>query len=143
MQRIDCRPAGSRYPRRLVVLLGIVLLSVSLVGHAQQSNAQDNESHDDFDLDALVDRVSASKSLGFFTKLSLKQDIDQLLAGMRAHHGGSNNDQLAQLRERYDVMVQKLVVLLQDKDKELVQTIHDGQENLWAILSDEKKFASM
>lgn len=143
MKRIDCRAAGSRYPRRLLVLLGIILLSISLVGHGQQSGAQDDKIHDDFDLDALVDRVSHSKSLGFFTKLSLKQEIDQLLAGMRAQHDGSKNDQLEPLRERYDVMVQKLVILLQDKDKELVQTIHDSQEKLWAILSDEKKFAGI
>ena len=102
-----------------------------------------SESRDDFDRDALVDRVSHSKALGFFTKLSLKQDVDQLLVGFRAHHDGSEDYSIEQLRERYDVMVHKLVILLQEKDQELVQTIDDGRERLWAKLSDEKKFAGM
>lgn len=121
----------------------MVLLSVSLVGLAQQDSTTKSESQDDFDLDALVDRVSHSKALGFFTKLSLKQEIDQLLTGIRAHHDGSEDHPIEELRERYDVMVQKLMILLQEKDQELGQSIHDGREKLWAILSDDKKFAGM
>ena len=143
MKRVDVRPAGSRYAQLLITLLGMLLLSVSLAGLAQQDRSTNSERQDDFDLDALVDRVSHSKALGFFTKLSLKQDVDQLLSSFRAHHDGSENDSIEQLRERYDVMVQKLVILLQEKDQELVQTIHDGRENLWAMLSDEEKFAGM
>jgi len=143
MKRIDVQSAGSRHARLLIVLLGMFLLSASFVGLAQQDSTTDGESQDDFDVDALVDRVSHSKDLGFFTKLSLKNDVDQLLTGFRAHHNGSEDYSIEQLRERYDVMVQKLVILLQEKDQELVQTIHDGRGKMWAMLSDEKKFAGM
>jgi hypothetical protein len=143
MKRIDFRSAGSRDPRLLTILLGIVLLSVSLVGLAQQDSTTNSESHVDFDVDALVDRVSHSKALGFFTKLSLKQEIDQLMTGIRAHHYGSQDHPIEQLHERYDVMVKKLMILLQEKVQELVQDIHNGREKLWVILSDEKKFAGM
>jgi Ni,Fe-hydrogenase maturation factor len=113
------------------------------VGFAQQDSTTNSERQDDFDVDALVDRVAHSKALGFFTKLSLKQEIDQLMTGIRAHHNASQDYPIEQLRERYDVMVKKLMILLQEKDQELVQEIHNGRGKLWAILSDEKKFASM
>lgn len=59
------------------------------------------------------------------------------------HDKGGGEDSLEQLHERYDVMVHKLVVLLQDKDEELVKSIDDGRDKLWAMLADAKKFAGM
>ena len=128
---------------KLNFFLGLVLFTFSLIGLAQQSGSNDSTTGNDFDLDTLIDRVSHSKSLGIFTKLSLKKDIDQLLKNIRDHHGGTGDSSLEQLRERYDVMVHKLVVLLQEKDKELVKSIDDGRDKIWAILSDEKKFANL
>ena len=40
-------------------------------------------------------------------------------------------------------MVHKLTTLVQDKDSELVKSIDESRDKLWAILSDEKKFASL
>ena len=123
--------------------VGVALLVFSVMGHAQQSSADNNADDKDFDLDTLVDRVSHSKNLGFLTKISLKQDVDKLLESIRKYHAGIGESSLERARERYDVMVHKLIVLLQDKDKELAKAIGDSREKLWAILSDEKKFAGI
>lgn len=128
---------------KLKAVFGLILLTLSLVGFAQQNGSATFDNSADFDLDALVDRVSHSKFLGFFTKISLKQDIDRLLDSVRDFHNGSGEESLEKARERYDVMVHKLIVLLQDKDKDLAKSIDDGRERLWAILSDEKKFATI
>ena len=123
--------------------IGMTLLVFSVMGHAQQTSAHNTANDENFDLDTLVDRVSHSKDLGFLTKISLKQDVDRLLESIRKYHAGTGESSLEHARERYDVMVHKLIVLLQDKDKELAKSIDDGREKLWAILSDEKKFAGI
>lgn len=126
------------------VLLWIALLALSSSVFAQQSGSDDSDAGDDFDLEALVDRISHSKALGFLTKLSLKLDIDGFLKMVQEYHDkGGAEDSLEQLHERYDVMVHKLVVLLQDEDEELVKSIDEGRDKLWVMLADAKKFAGM
>lgn len=125
---------------KLNLLTGLVLLALSLVGVAQQTGSSGASSGDDFDLNALVDRLSNSKSLGIFTKLSLKGDIDRLLNNVRDYHKGDAKDSLDQLRERYDAMVHKLVVLLQDKDEDLVKSIDQSRDRVWLMLADENEF---
>lgn len=115
---------------KLRLLLWVTLLALSSAVSAQQTAPGDAESRDDLDLDALVDRVSHSKALGFLTSLSLKNDIDRFLKNVRDYHNGGGADSLEQLHERYDVMVHKLVVLLRDKDDELVKLIDDGRESI-------------
>ena len=90
--------------------LALFLLALSFVGLAQLTDSDDPTSRDNFDVDALVDRISHSKFLGFLTKISLKRDIDQLLESIRHYHDGTGDNSLEQLRERYDVMVHKLVI---------------------------------
>ena len=128
---------------KLKMILGSVLFIFSVIGLAQHSGSDDSDGADDFDLNALISRVSQSRALGFLTKLSLKRDVGRLLENVRKYHDGSGDGSLEQLRERYDVVLHKLVILLQDKDRELVKSIDDGRDKLWAILSDDKKFASM
>ena len=128
---------------KLNIILGSLLFLLSVAGLAQQSGSDKSNGADDFDLNALVSRISQSKAPGLFTKLSLKHDIDGLLENVRKYHDGSGDGSLEQLRERYDVLVHKLMILLQEKDGELVKSIDDGRDKLWAILSDHDKFASI
>jgi len=128
---------------KLKIILGSLLFLLSVAGLAQQNGSDKSDGADDFDLNALVSRISQSKALGLFTKLSLKHDVDGLLENVRKYHDGSGDGSLEQLRERYDVLVHKLMILLQEKDGELVKSIDDGRDKLWAILSDHEKFASI
>jgi hypothetical protein len=143
IKRIKIGALGGRYRRPLIIFLGLALFTASLGGLAQQNISEDTGNRDDFDLDALIDGVTHAKSLGLLTKLSLKQDVDRFLKSLHNYHDGTTDSSLEQLRERYDVMIHKLVVLLQDKDTELVKSIDDGRDKLWELLSDEKKFASI
>jgi hypothetical protein len=49
----------------------------------------------------------------------------------------------AELRERYDLLLLKVVTLLQDNDPPLATAISSSREALWAILSDPEKFANI
>ena len=55
-----------------LTLFAISFVGISFVALAQQTDLDDPTSRDDFDVDALVDRVSHSKFLGFLTKISFK-----------------------------------------------------------------------
>lgn len=127
----------------LDTVLGLLLVVILSIGLATQAVPDDAHGSDDFDLNTLIDRVAGSKALGFLTKLSLKRDIDRFLDSVRDFHKGTGDASLDQLRERYDALVHSLVVLVQDKDEELVKTIDDGRDKLWALLADEEKFKTL
>lgn len=137
------RQAQESPAMKLSIALSLVLLILSCVVPAAQARSENSGLPGDFDLDGLIHRVTKSKALGFLTKLSLKQEIDRLLESIRQYHNGTGNDSLEQLHERYDLMVHKLVTLVQNKDEELVKSIDDGRDKLWAILADEHKFAKL
>ena len=130
-----------RKGNRLTTVLALLVVAVIGIATAQQSipSAPD----DDFDLNRIINRVTSSKALGFFTKLSLKRDIDRLLDDIKRYHGGKGDSTLDELHERYDALVHNLLILVQDKDEELVKSIDEGRDKLWAMLADEKKFATL
>ena len=71
---------------KLKMILGSVLFIFSVIALAQHSGSDDSDGADDFDLNALISRVSQSRALGFLTKLSLKRDVDRLLENVRKYH---------------------------------------------------------
>ena len=143
MKSIKFKPLSCCCRRPLIIFTGLALLAASFISLAQQSGTAGTDNHDNFDLDVLVERIIHTKSLGFLTKLSLKKDTDKFLRSMRNYHDGTKNDSLEQLHERYDIMVHKLMFLVQEKDAELSKFIDDGRDQLWTILSDESKFANL
>ena len=93
------------------------------------------------DLTALEDRLKNSRAIGLFTKLSLKNQVDDLVSQFRAFHNGDRTLTLAQLRKRFEVLLLKVVTLLQDDDPELASAVSSSREAIWSVLSDPKKFA--
>lgn len=91
-------------------------------------------------LEELERRLKETRAIGVFTKLALKGDIDDLLAALRAHHERGEHS-LAQLRERFDVLVMKVLSLLQDDDPDLADAIARSRERLWQLLADPQAFA--
>jgi len=126
---------------RLATLFALLVLAVMGIAVAQQNDTA--APGDDFDLDSVISKVTSSKALGFFTKLSLKRDIDRFLENVKKYHDGTGDLTLNELRERYDALVHNLISLVQDKDEELVRSIDEGRDTLWAMLADEKKFATL
>jgi hypothetical protein len=95
------------------------------------------------DVDRLTARLRASEAVGFFTKLALKNQIDDLLDQFRHFHNGEEDTPLPRLREQFNLLLMKVITLLQDKDPELFREITASREVLWQKLADPKEFAQL
>lgn len=95
------------------------------------------------DLTSLEQRLRDTRAIGVFTKLSLKNQVDDLLGRFRAFHHGQSPPTLTELRQRYELLLLKVVSLLQDGDAQLASAISASREAIWAILADPKKFAQV
>lgn len=95
------------------------------------------------DVASLEKRLRETKAIGFFTKLSLKNQMDDLLAQFRAFHEARSGATLAKLRERYDLLLLKILSLLQDSDQLLARDISVSREVLWSLLADPAKFRKL
>jgi hypothetical protein len=95
------------------------------------------------DLTALETRLKETKAIGVFTKIALKNQVDDLLNQFRAHYQGRINTTLAELRQPYDRLLLKVLSLLQDGDPELARAVVASREAIWGILADPAKFATL
>lgn len=95
------------------------------------------------DLQSLEARLKATQAVGVFTKLTLKNQIDDLLAQFRAYYRGQLKVTLAALRQSFDRLVLKVLALLQDADPPLAMAIESSRESIWGILSNPAKFAAV
>lgn len=95
------------------------------------------------DLTALETRLKETKAIGVFTKITLKNQVDDLLEQFRAYYQGRAKTSLAELRRPYDGLLLKVLSLLQDGDPELAHAIVASREAIWGILADPNKFATL
>jgi hypothetical protein len=95
------------------------------------------------DLKSLETRLKETPAIGVFTKLTLKNQIDELLERFRAFYQGKLKTSLADLRRSYDLLVLKVLALLQDADPPLAGAIAGSREAIWGILSNPAKFATV
>jgi hypothetical protein len=95
------------------------------------------------DLSGLEQRLRDTKAIGVFTKLSLKNQVDDLLEEFREFHRSRDQGMLAKLRQAYDLLILKVLSLLQDEDPALARDIASSREALWNILIDRDKFKSL
>ena len=95
------------------------------------------------DLKSLETRLKETKAIGILTKLTLKNQIDDLLERFRAHYEGRIKTSLVELRRSFDMLVMKTLALLQDADPPLAGALASSRESIWGILSDPKKFATV
>ena len=94
------------------------------------------------DLKSLETRLKDTKAIGVFTKIALKNQVDDLLKQFRAYYQGQLKITLAELRRPYEMLLQKVLALLQDGDPPLAGAIVASREALWGILADPAKFAT-
>jgi len=95
------------------------------------------------DLTTLEKRLRETNAIGVFTKITLKNQVDDLLNQFRAHYQGRTKTSLAELRQPYDMLFLKVLSLLQDDDPTLARMIVDSREAIWGILADPVKFAAL
>jgi hypothetical protein len=91
----------------------------------------------------LEQRLRQTSAIGVFTKLSLKNQVDDLLNAFRALYKGPNKHPTVELRQRYDQLLLKVLTLLQDGDPPLATAISSSREAIWSILADPDKFAKI
>lgn len=95
------------------------------------------------DLKGLEQRLRDTRAIGVFTKLSLKNQVDDLLVQFRAFHQGQSAITVGQLRQKYELLFIKVVTLLQDGDPVLASAISSSREAIWNVLTDPQKFAAI
>ena len=93
-----------------------------------------------FSITNLVARIRETGAIGFFTKLALKNQIDDLLSEFREFHEGVSNTGLSVLKDQFNLLLMKVITLLQDDDPKLFQDIVSAREILWTNLADPEKF---
>jgi len=92
------------------------------------------------DFKLLGTRLRETRAIGVLTKLSLKNQVDDLLVAFRAYHKGQGKATLAELRRAYDMLLLKVLSLLQDSDPALARDIVQSRAAIWGILTDPRKF---
>ncbi len=95
------------------------------------------------DLKSLEQQLKKTGAIGVLTKLSLKNQVDDLLEQFRDFYAGRLKVNLAELRGPFDMLLMKVLSLLQDKDPVLAGSIHASREALWGILADREKFQKL
>lgn len=95
------------------------------------------------DLDNLGTRLRQTKAIGLFTKLELKSQVEDLLDEMEEYHESKSSLDLEQLEEHFNLLVMKLLLLLQDDDPQLHKEIARSRPVLWSTLADPNQFSSM
>jgi hypothetical protein len=91
----------------------------------------------------LKEEVKATSAIGFFSKITLKNQVDDLLGDFRAYHQGQAKSTTMELRRSYDLLLMKVLSLLQDKDPRLASAIVSSREAIWNLLVDPKRFATL
>ena len=97
----------------------------------------------ELDLKALKDQLRQTKAIGFLTKITLKNQVDDLLQRFREHYKGKATPTLKDLRRSYDLLMMKVLSLLQDEDQQLASAIVASREAIWGLLADPVKFETL
>jgi hypothetical protein len=95
------------------------------------------------DLALLEKRLRETQAIGVFTKIALKNQVDDLLNKFRAYYQGRTKASLAELRQPYEMLLLKVLSVLQDGDPALARSIVASREVIWGVLVDPNKFATI
>lgn len=95
------------------------------------------------DVAALKTRLRDTRAIGVFTKLALRNQMDDLLQLFRSHYLGGQKSGVAHLRQPYDLLVLKVLAVIQDGDPSLARTISGSREAIWIILADPEQFKTV
>ncbi len=94
-------------------------------------------------LDTLEQRLKDTPAIGVFTKLTLKNQVDDLLDRFRAYYEGRGGLTIPQLRQHYEQLLTKVHGLLKDGDPALASAVVNSREAIWGVLTDPSKFAKL
>jgi len=95
------------------------------------------------DLNALKEQLKATKAIGVFTKISLKNQVDDLMEQFREYYQGKSKATMTDLRRSYNLLMMKVLSLLQDEDQTLASKIVSSREAIWSLLANPTTFATL
>jgi hypothetical protein len=95
------------------------------------------------DLTSLEKRLNETQAIDVLDKIAFRNQVDELLSQFRAFYQGELKTTLGELRRPYDLLVLKLLSLLQDNDPSLAAAVVASREAIWGILADRAKFATI
>lgn len=127
----------------LMLTTGVPAHSILAAERPATSANASGDGKNEFDLDALAERLRASTSIGFLTKLSLRNQIDDLIEDFRRFHAGKRDRLLPELRDSFNFLIMKITSLVQDNEPELAKDVFNAREVLWAKLTDPKEFSKI
>ncbi|HYV19700.1 MAG TPA: hypothetical protein VFC25_11810 [Verrucomicrobiae bacterium] len=94
-------------------------------------------------MNTLETQLKETRAIGLFTKITLKNQVDDLLGQFRKYYRGKAKLTLKDLRRSYDLLMMKVLTLLQDEDQRLATAIVSSREAIWRLLADEKTFSTL
>jgi hypothetical protein len=92
---------------------------------------------------ALENQLKSTKAIGVFSKIALKNQVDDLMTQFRDHYKGKAKPTMAELRQTYDLLMMKVLSMVQNNDKNLAAAIVSSRTAIWDLLSDPVKFAAL
>ena len=95
------------------------------------------------DLTGLENQLKSTKAIGIFSKIALKNQVDDLMKQFREHYQGKNSTTMTELHQSYDLLIMKVLSLVQHDDKTLAAKIVSSRAAIWDLLSDPLKFAAL
>jgi hypothetical protein len=95
------------------------------------------------DFKAMEQRLRNTSAIGVFTKLSIKNQVDDLLKAFRGYHAGRTPPTLDDLHQRYDGLLLKVVSLVQNDDPNLAASISASRSAIWERLSNRESFQAI
>ncbi len=66
-----------------------------------------------------------------------------LLDQFREYYKGKATITMTELRQSYNLLMMKVLSLLQDADQKLASAVVSSREAIWDLLADPKKFAAL
>jgi len=151
-------PAAAKYAGTLFPVLVVGLIGLNVAGAFGQSNAPGGERaqpmpgredgataraaaiEQPLDMESLKQRLRDTGAIGVFSKIVLRNQMDDLITQFRVHYATGEKNDIALLRPPYNMLVLKVLALVQEGDPPLARTIAGSREALWRILADPQKF---
>lgn len=94
-------------------------------------------------LTVLEQRLRDTDAIGLFTKITLKNQVDDLVKRFKEYYGGNRTTTLPQLRQSYDQLLAKVHELLKSGDPALAGAVMNSRESIWSVLADPVRFAKL
>jgi hypothetical protein len=95
------------------------------------------------DVASLKARLRDTKAIGVFSKLALKNQMDDVLEQFPVAYKTGQKTAPATLRQPYEMLVLKVLALLQDGDPALARSVAGSREALWGILANADSFHAL